>query len=639
MASLQDILGPGGKLSRIIPHFEFRRAQVAMAKAIREALLAEQHILVEAGTGTGKTLSYLLPVVLHGRKALVSTGTKALQDQLLHKDLPLLKQLVGQDLKTAVIKGRNNYLCLYRYRNFQLQQSFLSPADIPLFAAIESWAETTQTGDRAEIPGLPDNYPTWRELSAGSENCLGSKCSFHDDCFSYKARIRARRADLVVCNHYLFFADLAVRREADGAASVLPDVDVVVLDEAHLLDEIATRHLGTALSPFHFQDLLQDIRKEQGKLNIPGKRLVPLCEALRSHFRQLFQHFGGNFEQRRLGPRDRTATLDRDVQEVLGALQGVRAALEEIKESEEKPLLQERCHALAYRLEAVTAFDDDEQVYFTESLKRAVQLNACPIDVSRAFREEVLGSYASVVLTSATLTAEGSFTYLKQRLGVDQARELVLESPFDFRNQALLYLPGSMAEPNDPKFPEAVAEQVQRIVRLTRGRALVLFTSYRNMERVYELLENKLPYPLLLQGDQPKGALLEEFQEKVSSVLLATASFWQGVDVPGEALSAVIIDKLPFASPGDPLISARIDALRKQGGNPFFELQVPMAILTLKQGVGRLIRRGSDKGVLALLDVRLTTKRYGMQFLQSLPPCRRLTTPDELDRETRALLG
>jgi ATP-dependent DNA helicase DinG len=612
--------GARGALARALPGYEERRAQQELAEAARDVLSNGGTLLAEAGTGTGKTLAYLLPAVELGRRVVVSTGTKNLQEQLVGKDLPILARALGRDLNVAVMKGRANYLCTLRFRSFAQAGSFRRLDEIPLFRAVEHWAPATETGDRAEIEDLPDNVDFWREMSAGSENCIGQSCSDFDTCWVTRMRQRALEADVVVVNHHLLCADLAVKESSFGA--VIPEYDTLVVDEAHLLEDVATQYFGQQLSVHRFDDLCRDVERELKAARVDGREVLAQVESLRHRadgfFRLLAQEKGLRLRPRWMSPR-----IAEEASALLTRLSGLKTTIMAMPERPE-PLsaLANRTGDVEARTRFLCAAEEDSHVYFVEARGRTVVLRATPIDVSSVLQEQLFGAVRSVVLTSATLAVDGGFEYVRERLGVTPTRELTLASPFDFERQAVLYVPRDIPEPQAPGFVRAAADQIRALLEISEGRAFVLFTSYANLNAVAGELAGTVPYPLLLQGEAPKPALLDMFRRTPNAVLLATSAFWQGVDVVGDQLSCVIIDKLPFASPADPVVSARIDRLRNRGGNAFDDYQVPGAVLMLKQGLGRLIRSAADRGILAVLDSRLISRSYGRRFLSSLPPAR-----------------
>jgi ATP-dependent DNA helicase DinG len=618
----RPFFGGGGRLAAVLEGYEERPAQQRLSEAVERTLRDGGLLLAEAGTGTGKTLAYLYPALELGRRVVVSTGTKNLQEQLVGKDIPLLAKALGRDLSVAVMKGRGNYLCLLRFRSFEQAGTFRRLDEVPLFRAVEAWAPHTETGDRGEIAELPDSADFWREISAASENCIGQTCPDFDACWVTRMRQRALDADLVVVNHHLLCADLAVRESSYG--EVIPPYDALILDEAHLLEDVATQYFGLQVSSHRLEELTRDVERELKAARLDAREVLSEVESLRHRSERFFRLLAAG-AGRRLGPDWMTGRIEEESKALLLRLDGLRTALLTVPERPEVLNgLAARSQGLRDDVAFVLRADDDSHVYFVERRGRGVFLRATPIDVSTRLRERLFENVRATVLTSATLAVDGTFEYLKARLGLEglDADELLLPSPFDFGEQAILYVPRDMPDPRSPEFADRVAEEVMRLLETSRGRAFVLFTSYANMNAVAERIAGSVPFPLLIQGEAPKAVLLDTFRQTPGAVLLATASFWQGVDVVGEQLSCVIVDKLPFASPSDPVVSARIERLRNRGANPFGEYQLPVAVLTLKQGLGRLIRTSSDRGILAVLDSRIVGRAYGRRFLESLPPAR-----------------
>jgi ATP-dependent DNA helicase DinG len=622
--------GRDGLLARVLPGYEERPAQQKLSEAVAGVLESEGLLLAEAGTGTGKTLAYLLPAVELGRRVVVSTGTKNLQEQLVTKDIPLLARALGRELSVAVMKGRGNYICLLRHASFSQGGTFRQTDEIPLFKSVEAWATETETGDRAEIADLPDSVDFWREISAASENCIGQSCSLFDACWVTKMRQRALEADLVVVNHHLLCADLAVKDGSYG--QVIPPYDAVILDEAHLVEDVATQYFGVQVSSYRVEELARDVERELKAASLDAREVRAEVASVRMRAERFFRQLSRG-PGRRLAPNWITTRATEEALALLQRLEGLRTALLAIPDRPETLTgLAGRTLTVAGELAFLFKAEDDGHVYFIETRGRGVFLRAMPIDVSERLRELLFDRVRAAVLTSATLAVDGGFTFMKDRLGIEATDELLLPSPFFFEEQAVLYVPRSLPEPSSPGFVDHAAEEIVRILELSRGRAFVLFTSHANMNAVAERIAGRIDYPVFMQGEAPKPALLETFRETPHAVLLATASFWQGVDVAGEQLSCVVIDKLPFASPGDPVVAARIERLRSRGGNPFSEYQVPVAVLMLKQGLGRLIRSASDTGILAVLDSRLVRKAYGRRFLESLPPARLVHDLAEVER-------
>ena len=656
------MLGPGGALSRILPGYEPRPPQLAMAASVEEALLRGRALVVEAGTGTGKTLAYLLPAARSGLKVVVSTATKTLQEQLADKDVPLLRAL-GVDAKVAFLKGRQNYLCLLRFEQFTRNPTFAVREEAALFEEIGAWAEKTETGDRAELTSLPENLASWRDLSATADQCIGVKCADYDRCFVFRMRRKAADADVVVVNHHLFFADLALRSSSagDAGAAVLPRYDAVVFDEAHAIEEVATEHFGVQVSSFRVGELARDALKAlQGRPQL--LEAAGLATRLAREGRDFFDAAleaaqAGQSAPAKSPPESARwpllpAALRPAEAERLKLAELIRALGASLSGSgeDELALLERRCLGLRADLElfsesrpspgetnrgsAVHPVPGDV-IHWAESRGGHLLLHASPIEVAGLLQEKLYDRVGPVVFTSATLAVGGRLDYFSRRVGLaDDSGPLfplateVLASPFDYQSHAALYLPAAMPDPQDPAFPEAVARELRALLPITGGRAFVLFTSLRNMRAVHALLEDELPWQVLLQGAAPKAQLLKRFRE-TPSVLFASQSFWEGVDVPGEALSLVVIDKLPFASPGEPIVAARIERLRADGEDAFYGYQVPQAALALKQGFGRLIRSATDRGIVAVLDGRMTRKAYGRLFIASLPRCRVLRSAQE----------
>jgi ATP-dependent DNA helicase DinG len=641
---VESAFAAGGTLARALPQFEPRPAQREMARAVADALDEGGVLLAEAGTGTGKTLAYLIPAVLRREPLIVSTGTKNLQEQIYFKDLPIVRQALGIPFTATYMKGRGNYLCLHRLDAVRqaggaahlpgLDHAFADEHVLPL---IERWSRETETGDRAELADLPEDLPLWSQLSASGEHCLGSECPRYQDCFVTRMRQRAAVSDVVIVNHHLLFADAALRDGAYG--EVIPDCPNLVLDEAHQLEDVATQYFGVAVSSYRLEDAAGDTERWALRAIRGARRDAVLTgvEYVRRHARDLLHGLerirtGFGDERRRMDP-ELQGSLAEPAAELQGALEGLEATLQllvgppidgspEVEGDALDDLLAlgRRLAELRSDLRFVTRADDPDFVYFVEMRGRGVFLRAAPIDVADIVRRTVLERRRTVVLTSATLCVDGSFEYVRTRLGVGRAGEVRLPSEFDYARQSLLYLPRRVPSPKTHGFADAAAREIVEILRCSRGRAFVLFTSYAMLRAVRPVVEAALEYPILVQGGAPRSSLLMRFRETPHAVLLATASFWQGVDIPGEALSCVIVDRLPFASPGDPIIAARLEAVAARGGDPFGEFQVPLAILALQQGLGRLLRHRRDRGVLAILDPRIRTSGYGRRFLASLPP-------------------
>ncbi|HTI39827.1 MAG TPA: ATP-dependent DNA helicase [Vicinamibacterales bacterium] len=643
--AVDRIFAPGGPLSEALGGFESRPAQRQMAAAVADTISSGGVLLAEAGTGTGKTLAYLVPAILSRQRVLVSTGTKNLQEQIYFKDLPLLRETLDVKFSATYMKGRNNYLCLHRFDAIREGHAFRTVDEKFALDTIEEWAHETQTGDRAEMEDLPEDLSFWPDIAATAENCIGKDCPRFDDCFVTKMRQRAAEADVVIVNHHLLCADAAVRQNANG--EVIPACRYAIVDEAHQLEDVATQYFGIALSTYRVEDFVGDAERAVRAKQIPDPSKADAFQTDAERVRIAARTFFATLQMLRFdaGPssvndnrvrvrRRHLQAADEETAALAAALEALEATIVLTKDIPEDVLaLGRRAAELRKDLTFLTAADDAAYVYFLEIRGRSgVFLRASPIDVSDIIRELLLERMHATVLTSATLSVDASFDYVRGRLGIDDASEIRLPSEFDFSTQTILYLPRRMPDPRSPAFVEAAAAEVIEILKRTRGRAFVLFTSYANLRRVHQLASIQLEYPVLLQGSAPRSALLREFKATPNAVLFATSSFWQGVDVVGEALSCVIIDKLPFASPGDPVTAARIEAINAAGGNAFADYQIPLAILVLLQGLGRLIRHRQDRGVLAVLDPRLRTMGYGRRFLQSLPPAPITHDVNALDR-------
>ena len=617
-ASLEKIFGPHGWLARNHPNYEFRASQLEMADAVESALADRRHLIAEAGTGTGKTLAYLAPIIRSGRRVVISTGTKNLQEQIFFKDIPFLKKLFP-NLRATLMKGRQNYLCRQKLYDLEKQPALSGLAEVELYSEIRGWEKHTETGDRAELENLPDSSDLWRQIDARRETCTGQKCAQFERCFITWMHQRAAESDLIIVNHHLFFADLALKQM--DYASLLPEYAALVLDEAHEMEDVATRYFGLQVSNYRVEELARDTEAALRQKNIASPEVAPAVREMRRRAEHFFELFPQREGRSSFSNREEFLEANRTAYSaLLNSFERLKTELRRLKERpEEINRLAERAGELREAFEFVLESKERNFVYWWERRGRGVFLEASPIDVSAILRERLFDRVATVILTSATLAVGGTFDYLKRRLGLEQAQEKIFASHFDYSRQALLYTPEHLPDPREPNFAATAAEEVVEILKASRGRAFVLFTSHQQMNEVYGRVRGRVRFPLLLQGQAPRTALLDRFRRTPHAVLFATSSFWQGVDVQGQQLSAVIIDRLPFAVPTDPVVSARVRLINEDGGNAFTDYQVPEAVIALKQGFGRLIRSVNDRGLLALLDHRIVRKQYGKVFFESLP--------------------
>lgn len=639
---MEEIFGENGLVAAHHENYEYREGQVRMAEAVLNAFENNKHLIVEAGTGTGKTLAYLVPAVAaalgENKRIVISTGTKNLQEQLMEKDIPFLQKIMPKKFKAAYMKGRSNYACLHRIKKAENQPILDGLDQMDYFEEIRSWSYDSKIGDKAELVDLPENIPFWSRINAKSDTCLGQKCDDFEPCFITRMRQRAEDADIVVVNHHLFFADLNIRGNEYG--KVIPDYGAVIFDEAHLIEDIAADYFGFQISSFQIDEIIRDA----DNLPIPDAVVVRDITKLISRISGFADQFWAKFaegrgkegrfplipnsfaNERQEGEIQATALGDAYFQldNALGRLETVVDVASE--ESTEAESLVRRVRQTRFDLDFIVSQAEQHFVYWLERRGRGMFLRASPIEVSELLQEKLFEKVESCILTSATLSSNGNFDFIKSRLGLDQTEgkteTLLAPSSFDYEKQAIVYLPKAMPDPRSPEFIQLGAGEIEKLIKITRGRAFVLSTSFYAMNALYEIVSSRVDFPCFVQGSMSKTGLLEKFKQTPNAVLFATSSFWQGVDVPGDQLSCVIIDKLPFAVPSDPVVAARTRYIDAQGGKSFFEYSVPNAIISLKQGIGRLIRSSTDKGVIALLDSRLRTKSYGKQFLNSLPPAK-----------------
>jgi ATP-dependent DNA helicase DinG len=618
-SSVRQFFSRHGALSQWHPNYEYRPGQLEMAEAVESALADGKHLIVEAGTGTGKTLAYLVPAILSGKRIVVSTGTKNLQEQLFFKDIPFLQKHFPRPLEVCYMKGRANYACRQKIYDADKEAILTGLEEVADFRIIQDWEKTTEFGDRAEIKTLPESSGAWTKIDARRDLCSGQKCQQFERCFITLMHQRAAQSDIIIVNHSLFFADLAIKD--DDVPGILPDYHAVVFDEAHEIEDVAGQYFGVQISNYRFQELRRDIARISRQRQFGSPELDRTLERLEQLSEQFFALFG--LTDGRAGFEGRSAFIESNqdaYSDLLINLELTQSYLKLLKSQPEDvgPLIR-RAEELTLSLRFILESDDADYVYWVERRGRGCFLQATPVDVSAILAERLFDKLDTTILTSATLAVSGTFEFAKQRLGLPYARTLVVPGHFDYEKQALLYVPQHLPDPRDAGFTKLAADEIIRLLELSRGRAFVLFTSYQQMRLIYDRVSFAIEFPTLMQGTAPRTALLEEFRDTPNSVLFATASFWQGVDVPGDQLSCVIIDKLPFAVPSDPVVEARLRKIRETGGNPFYDYQIPQAAIALKQGFGRLIRSRSDRGVLVLLDNRITKQRYGQVFFDSLP--------------------
>ncbi|HNS98386.1 MAG TPA: ATP-dependent DNA helicase [Polyangiaceae bacterium] len=639
MATVFDRLGPHGPLAQSMPGYEHRIGQLQMAEAVEQALEQGQVLICEAGTGTGKTLAYLVPAICSGQKIVVSTATKALQDQIISQDIPALEQYLGLRPHLAVAKGLSNYLCRRRFEAFRESPHALDRRHRGSLARIESWVRQTETGDVAELEWLPEGDRTWLEVCSSAETRQGSKCPYFRECFVTRMRKRAEAARIVIANHHLVFADLAVRRHSDDHGGALPAYEAIVFDEAHQIEDIASDFFGIRVSTTRLEGLVRDAEKAFRTAGLSdtllgGKRKkgATLPESARTAGRAFFESVVASVGARQDNAKQ---TMGRDIWcgETQDRYHRFDASLEALEAFASKPSSHDDVLAIGTRAHEIrrdlARIIDGQSgsVTWLETRQRSAAVGATPVDVGPFLRETVFERVHACVLTSATLSTSSGFSFFRSRIGLESdfitIREQIVPSPFDFSSHALLYTPTDLCDPNEPNFSQHVAERCAELIRLTDGGALVLCTSNRAMSVIYDKLSQSLSHPLLMQGQAPKINLLDRFKALGNAVLVATMSFWEGVDIAGHALRLVIIDKIPFAVPSDPIVMARCAELEQNGGKPFMDYQVPAAAITLKQGFGRLIRTQRDRGIVALMDRRISQRGYGKSLISSLPPAKR----------------
>lgn len=630
MYTIDEILGEAGLLSRRLENFAPRQQQIDMAHAVYDCLEQESTTVIEAGTGTGKTYAYLVPAILSGKKIIISTGTKNLQDQIFKRDLPLVRETLGIPLSAMMLKGRANYLCLYRMEHvapFQLKFSNRFEHDLE---TVKSWAGHTGTGDVAELVDIKEDSAVWPLVTSTVDNCLGQDCPSYTDCFLIKQRREAQKADILVVNHHLFFADMALKD--DGYGELLPGAAGIVFDEAHQIPGIASRFFSKSLGSNQLSALVNDVLTEQKENAHDHIDLADSADELKLKLSALVKSVEKLPQKASWEVLSKNAAVTRHLQAVTQSLALLETNLEEASaRSKGLETCWNRCSMLLEQIRAHQDGSYEDHVHWYELHKRGFTFNLTPLKMSEIFHSYMASNRLAWIFTSATLSVGDKFDYFVSELGISNALNEKFDSPFDYGNQVLMYLPENMPEPNTRYYTDTVVETLLPVIKASRGRAFLLFTSHQALNQAYEYLHDRIEYPVLVQGSMPKAELLDRFRDAGNAVLIGTSSFWEGVDVRGDALSCVVIDKLPFASPGDPILQARMDAMRQEGKNPFMDYQLPQAVISLKQGFGRLIRDFTDSGVIMICDPRLGTKAYGKVFLASLPAARISRSLDEVE--------
>ena len=617
------VFGPNGKFAEHIQGYETRQQQLQMAKSIAEAFEDEFKIIIEAGTGTGKTFSYLVPAILSGQRTIISTATKNLQEQIFKKDLPLLRKVLDLEFDAVYLKGKRNYLCLWQWQNFKSLTVFES--EKKFLRIITDWAKITKTGDRAELTSLPDYFKTWNDLSISGDACLGKKCTHYQNCFVKKALKKAFNADIIIINHHLFFANLAI------GGGLLPVYHAAIFDEAHNLEDIAANFFGTSISNMRIKTLIGDVTRYLEREDEVGKHLKQAIKSLKEKANAFFRSFKKRMKNRtrttikKIFKQEDIHLLEQNVLNLKSALKRfniVLAANYSTSEGTNRFVL--RGEKLSAELETTLRHILPNHAYIAEIRREKLFLIDHPIDLQAIFRRLLYSTCPVHIYTSATLSTDNGFEFFRRQMGMpEETKELQLKPVFNYINQAILYVPPTTPHPNDDRFISEIAKMILQLIQISEGKAFLLFTSYRNMKAVYKILAPKITQTTLIQGEMGRNTLLERFRKDIHSVLFATSSFWEGVDVQGEALSLVVIDKLPFANHLDPITQAKMSFLRAKGHDPFREFQIPLASISLKQGFGRLIRHKKDIGIVAILDARIVNKPYGKRFIQALPRARR----------------